>query len=73
MSILVTNNTNGNKVSPKSECYEESLSGYHRLYHTDIYTFTLVFNHWNKSRAGQIGPVTRVSCILYIINEIITY
>ena len=39
-----------------SEHYEESLFRYPRLGHTDICTFTLVFNQGNKSRAGQGAP-----------------
>ena len=34
----------GNKVFPKSKCYEEHLFGYPRLEHTDICTFIFVFN-----------------------------
>ena len=44
---------NGNKVSLKSECYEEYILGYPRLDHVDICTFALVFYHGNKSRAEQ--------------------
>ena len=30
--------------------------GYSRIVHTDIWTFTLVFSHGDKSRAGQGAP-----------------
>ena len=60
---------NGKKVSPESERYEECIFGYSRIVHTDMCTFTPVFSHGNKSRAGQGAPVTGVSCIFYIIND----
>ena len=60
---------NGKKVSSESERYQECLFGCSCIVHTDICTFTLVFSHGNKSRAGQGAPWTRVSCILYIIND----
>ena len=44
---------NDKKVSPESERYEECLFGYSCIVHTDICTFTLLFSHGNKSRAGQ--------------------
>ena len=47
---------NGKKVSPESERYEDCLFGCSRIVHTDICTFTLVFSHGNKSRAGQGAP-----------------
>ena len=46
----------GKKVSPESERYEECLLGYSRIVITDICTFTLVFSHGNKTRAGQEAP-----------------
>ena len=48
-----TDISNGKKVSPESERYEECHFGYLRIIHTDICTFTLVFSHGDKSRAGQ--------------------
>ena len=39
--------------TPESERYEECIFEYSRIVHTDVCTFTLVFSHGNKSRAGQ--------------------
>ena len=47
---------NGKKVSPESERYRKCLFGYSRIVYIDICTFTLVFSHGNKSRAGQGAP-----------------
>ena len=42
--------------NPESERYKECLFGYLRIVHTDICSFTLVFSHGDKSRAGQGAP-----------------
>ena len=49
-------NPNGKKVYPESEMYQERLSGYSDIVHTDVCTFTLLFSHGNKSRVGQGTP-----------------
>ena len=64
---------NGNKVSPKSECYEEPLFG---ILDSTVWLNTKVKVHYicrEQISCGTRGPVTRVSCILYIKNEIITF
>ena len=47
---------NGKKVSLESERYQECLFGYSDIVHAVICTFTLVFSHGNKYRAGQGAP-----------------
>ena len=79
-----------NKINaniPESEWYKESLIGYPRPCHKDLYTFTFILNHGNRSRADQgvswlnkedigLSPMTKVPTYYQkkksIINELIS-